>query len=56
MKDHVCLAPISTEKRRRLVEIRNQTRNVFAIWTLILGGCSMTIVAIAVTLTPRLPF
>lgn len=56
MKDHVCLVPVSREKRHRLVEIRNETRNIFAIWTLILGGCTMTFVAIAVMLMPRLPF
>ena len=55
MRDHVCLAPDSKEKRRRLVEIRHRTRGVFAIWALMLGGCTMTILAITVALAPALP-
>ena len=56
MRDHVLLEPVSKEKRRRLVEIRNQSRYIFAIWTLIMGGCTMTILAISVAFSSRLPF
>jgi hypothetical protein len=56
MKDHISLEPISKVKRRRIAYARNQTRNFWAIWTLILGGCTMTYIVIATALELYLPF
>ena len=47
MKNHISLDPVSTVKRRRVRYVRDQRRNIWAIWTLILSGCTMTYMAIA---------
>ena len=55
MQNFVGVEPISVVKRRRSKYIRNQRRNIWAIWTLILGGCTMTYIAIAATLKLYIP-
>lgn len=50
MKNHVHIEPVSMVKRRRIAYARNRSRNIWAIWTLILGGCTMTIMAMVTTL------
>jgi len=47
MKDHISLETVSTAKRRHIRFASDQRRNIWAIWTLILGGCAMTYMAIA---------
>ena len=56
MMNHVSLEPVSVEKRRRIRHVRDNRRNVWAVWTLILGGCTMTYIAIAATLKIHIPF
>ena len=56
MKNHVCLEPITKIRRLRMMYARNQRRNIWAIWTLTLGGCTMTYMAIAIALKLYLPF
>ncbi len=56
MKNHVCLEPITKIRRLRMLSARNQHGDIWAIWTLILGGCTMTYMAIAITLNLYLPF
>jgi hypothetical protein len=56
MKDHIRLEPLSKVMRRRIAYARSQTRSLWAIWTLILGGCTMTYMAIAAALKLYLPF
>ena len=56
MKDHISLEPVSTAKRRHIRFARDQRRNIWAIWTLILGGCMMTYMAIASSLKLYLSF
>ena len=55
MKNHVSLEPGSAVKRRRIRYARDQRRNIWSIWTLILGGCTMTYMAIAAALKLYLP-
>jgi hypothetical protein len=50
MKVHANLEPLSEVKRRRIRYVQDQRRNVLAIWTLILGGCTMTYIAMAAML------
>jgi hypothetical protein len=54
MRDHTCLPPASPAKRRRLAEIGHRARRIAALWTLILGGCAMTLYAVATMLAPGL--
>ena len=56
MKNNVSLEPVSAVKRRRIRYARDQRRNIWTIWTLILGGCTMTYMAITVALKLYLPF
>ena len=50
MMDHIGLKPVSTDKRRRAEYFWHERRKILAIWMLILSGCAMTYVAVAVAL------
>ena len=56
MKDHIGLAPVATTEQRRIRYVRGEKRNVWAIWTLIVGGCTLSLMAIASALKLPLPF
>lgn len=56
MKDHVYLEPGSSEKRRHLEKIRNESRTNLAVWTVIIGACTMANSSVAIVLQQYLPF
>ena len=47
--------PATPEQRRSLAEIRREQRYLLGIWVLILGGCSLTMIAIWTALSSYLP-